>query len=239
MGSASAKDLGRALPALRTKATKRLKRDVVLVNWGRSDLVVRGMPKLILNKPDAVARAANKLRTFERLTLRGVQTVPWTTDRRVAQQWLDNEFTVYERTVLNGHSGRGIVLSHPREHSSVGHAPLYTKGVLKAHEYRVHVFRGEVLDYSKKRRRSGVETNDCIKNLSNGWVFCRDEVALPEKVKSLALQALSALDLDFGAIDVLYRETENRAYILEINTSPGLQGTTLERYTNKFKQFLG
>lgn len=235
MGSESAKSLGRGLPALRTKATKRLKRDVVLVNWGRSDLSVRGNPRMVLNTASAVARATNKLRTFERLTARGVQTVPWTVDRNVAQGWQNTGGVVYGRTILNGHSGVGIVLHHPGQ-GSVGYAPLYTKGVLKAHEFRVHVFRNEVLDYSKKRRRNGQDNNDFIKNLSNGWVFCRDNVNMPEQVRLLALKALSALELDFGAIDILYKESENRAYILEINTSPGLQGTTLEKYTNKFKQ---
>lgn len=237
MGSESAKSLARQLPALRTKATKRLKRDVVLVNWGRSDLAVRGAPQLVLNKPEAVARATNKLKTFERLTLRGVQTVPWTIEKRVASSWQSAGSVVYARTILNGHSGAGIILTHPGE-GLVPHAPLYTKGILKAHEYRVHVFRNEVLDFAKKRRRSNVDTNNYIKNLSNGWVFCRDGVVLPDKVRNLALRALSALELDFGAIDILYKESESRAYILEINTSPGLQGTTLERYTNKFKQFI-
>lgn len=237
IGSESAKSLGRGLSALRTKATKRLKRDVILVNWGRSDLVVRGQPMRVLNKPINVGLATNKLKTFERLTARGIQTVPWTIDRNVAKRWSDLGATVYARTILNGHSGAGIILTHPGDR--LGFAPLYTKGILKAHEYRVHVFQNEVLDFSKKKRRNDATNNDFIRNLSNGWVFCREGVALPDKVRTIALNALSAIGLDFGAIDILYKERENNAYVLEINTSPGLQGTTLNRYVNKFKQVAG
>ena len=43
--------------------------------------------------------------------------------------------------------------------------------------------------------------------------------------------AIKALGLDFGAVDIIYNEAEDQHYVLEVNTAPGLEGTTLQKYT--------
>jgi len=54
----------------------------------------------------------------------------------------------------------------------------------------------------------------------------------------VALAAVSALGLDFGAVDIIYNEHENQYYVLEVNTAPGLEGTTVEKYAEAFaKEF--
>ena len=75
----------------------------------------------------------------------------------------------------------------------------------------------------------GGESNPLIKNLDNGWVFCRTGISLPDDARNQAIAAVRSLGLDFGAVDVLYREREDKAFVLEVNTAPGLEGTTLER----------
>jgi hypothetical protein len=69
MGSASAKLLSQALSAPRVTGDKLFRCTDLVINWGRSDLVIRGNPKII-NHPTAVGKAANKLLTFQ--TLSGV-----------------------------------------------------------------------------------------------------------------------------------------------------------------------
>ena len=155
----------------------------------------------------------------------GVSTIDFTTSRAKALEWLYEGEVVYGRRLLNAHSGRGIVIL--TEDSHVPHLQLYTKGQLRAHEYRVHVAFGEVIDFSKKRRRDGGESNPLIKNLDNGWVFCRTGISLPDDAGNQAIAAVRSLGLDFGAVDVLYRERENKAFVLEVNTAPGLEGTLL------------
>ena len=39
-----------------------------------------------------------------------------------------------------------------------------------------------------------------------------------------------AVGLKFGAVDLIWNELENKSYVLEINTAPGLTGATLEKY---------
>ncbi len=233
MGSAGAKALARAINAKRTKADKRLKRDVVLVNWGRSDLNVRGLPYKVLNASDKIIRATNKLQCLQRLHEAGVSSVEFTTNREQVRRWLQEGHTVYGRQLLNASQGRGIIILKPEETRDIPHCPLYTKGVLKSHEYRVHVFGNKILDVTKKRRRNSIDRSDYIKNLSNGWVYCRDGIEIPENLLECAKKAVAGLGLDFGAVDLLYRK--GQPYVLEINTAPGLQGTTLTKYTEQFQ----
>jgi glutathione synthase/RimK-type ligase-like ATP-grasp enzyme len=231
LGSEGCKSLAQSIGAIRTKATKRFKRDVVLCNWGRSDLVPRGHPFKVLNASDKVIRATNKLLCLNRLAEAGVARVEHTTSSDVVRQWLTVPGTiVYGRILLNASQGKGIVIiSKPEE---IVWCPMYTKGILKAHEYRVHVFGNKIIDVTKKRRRNEIERNDYIKNLSNGWVYCRDGINIPECITTTAKSAVGALGLDFGAVDILLRR--DVPFVLEINTAPGLAGTTLNRYVHHF-----
>lgn len=235
MGSESARDLARSLGVLQIKGEKRL-RTCVVINWGRSDMSLRGYVKKIINNPQAVAIASDKLQTLQVLQRAGVPTVEWTTNRSIAESWLGVDL-VYCRTSTSSSQGRGIVVVG-EDDLSMPHAPLYTRGFNKTHEYRVHVAFGEVIDYSKKKKRNELDADPYIKNSANGWVFCREGVPLPDKVKSACIRAVSALGLDFAALDVLYKERDDEARILELNTAPGIEGTTLTRYSEAFKNYI-
>lgn len=236
MGSESARDLARALRVLRISGNKRLKRSVV-INWGKQDLTVRGLCQRIINRPEAVRLAANKIETFRNLNRHGISTVDWTQDRNVALGWLDQGDLVYCRGSVTGSQGQGITVIG-MDDLYIPNVALYTRGFNKTHEYRVHVAFGQVIDFSKKRKRNEGEHNPYIKNYNNGWVFCRDEVSLPEVVKQISIAAIAALGLDFGALDVLYKERDDEAKVLEINTAPGVEGTSLTRYTEAFTKYI-
>lgn len=232
LGSVGCKALAQSIGAIRTNATKRFKRDVVMVNWGRSDLAVRGKPAKVLNSSDKVIRATNKLLCLNRLAESGVARVEHTTSVDTVRAWLrEPGVVVYGRQLLNASQGKGIVII--KNASEIVYCPMYTKGVLKAHEYRVHVFGDKIIDVTKKKRRNEVDRNDYIKNLSNGWVYCREGITIPDSITRTAKDAVRALGLDFGAVDILLRK--DAPYVLEINTAPGLSGTTLTRYTHHFK----
>jgi len=94
------------------------------------------------------------------------------------------------------------------------------------------VFQGKVIDVAQKKRKVGHENRDNqIRNHANGWVFAQPTAAVPDDVLSEAIKAVEYLGLDFGAVDIIVGRDDGKPYVLEVNTSPGLQGeTTLKFY---------
>ncbi len=244
-GSQSAKDLAGGLGAKRIKhegSKFKGRAGKVVINWGSSKLPAELTKCRVINKPEAVATAANKLSFFAAIVEHA--SVPnYTTKRDEALAWVLEGKVVVARTILNGNSGAGIVLVE-REVDLVD-APLYTEYVPKKQEYRVHVFNGEVIDVQRKARKQDVpddEVNWKIRNMANGFIFARGEDALgnvPQDVIDQAVLAVETLGLDFGAADVIYNDKQAKAYVLECNTAPGLTGTTLEKYVKAFKNIIG
>lgn len=213
-----------------------------IINWGCSSLPdrLRGAGRLI-NKPERVADAANKLITFRKLSEGGdrISYPAFTDSYETACEWVREGTVVVCRTKLNGHSGAGIVVA-AREEDVVKTAPLYTKYIKKASEFRVHVAFGEVIDVQAKRKRTEYEgeVDYAIRNHHTGWVYCREDIVEPEKLREYAVNTILILGLDFGAVDIIYNKHFNQCYVLEVNTAPGLEGTSVTNYTEAFKKFV-
>jgi len=204
------------------------------VNWGNST-VPHGLSQdnhKWVNHPANVAAACNKLLTFVALKEESVSTPEWTQSPETADKWITQEgCRVYGRKNLTGHSGQGIVILEEELTMPRDLCPLYTKATKAKYEYRIHVMDGEVIDQQQKKKREGHEGGTVgIRNHANGWVFAREGVTVPEVVREQAIKAVQALGLDFGAVDVGYNELNGKAFVYEVNTAPGLEGTTLQRY---------
>lgn len=203
----------------------------LVINWGSRTPKPRSW-----NHVEAARIARNKLLTFMKFREHNVPTVEWTHDNKaLAGNWITEGKAVYFRHSLEGQGGAGMQVAHtPDEFNTFRNAPLYTKYFSARSEYRVHIAFGEVIDFAKKKKRNGAEGNKYIRNHDNGYVYARNDVNLPEVVAAASKQAVAALSLDFGAVDVLHNETDNRAAVLEINTAPGLDNHTAERYARAF-----
>lgn len=250
LGSQSAKKLAQHLTRLLGLKVRRVKHEggkyrprlrSLLVNYGSGSVPSRWPSGgTWLNNPTHTVAAGNKLTALRKFKDAGLSCPEFTTDQAVAAGWIRDGAVVVCRTLLNAHSGRGIVLSD-LEHPLVN-APLYVKYKKKRKEFRVHVFQGAVIDVAEKRKRR-VEVrpptfDGYIRNLVNGWVFCRDNVIRPPDMDRLAIESCCALGLDFGAVDVIWNERDNKCYVLEVNTAPGLEGTTLSNYANAIVRWI-
>jgi glutathione synthase/RimK-type ligase-like ATP-grasp enzyme len=190
----------------------------------------------VYNRFDNVALASDKLATFRALENQdGIRIPAFTTDRAVATGWLRDGINVVARTVLRGHSGAGIVLVD-QKNAELPAAPLYVQYVKKQQEFRVHVAFGKVIDVQEKRQRKDYEgdTNFQVRNHHTGWVYCREDIKQPAELEPMAVATVARLGLDFGAVDIIYNAKSNVCYVLECNTAPGLEGTTVERYAQAF-----
>lgn len=215
-----------------------------VINWGASELPDFITGSQILNSPENVAVCCDKFRFFQKMTeADDAPRIPeFTTDSRTALGWVGDGNTVCIRTMLRASGARGLIIVDRNNVDEFVEAPLYTKYVPKRDEYRVHIVRGRVIDIQRKALRNDIdreEANWKIRNLENGFVFARNEGhEPPADVPVQALKAMAASGLDFGAVDILYKERDATAWVLEINTAPGLMNTTLEVYTNALRELI-
>ena len=245
-GSQSAGRLSAALGTVRISLSNSIISDCspkTIINWGNSGyrLPPQGLGEqhTIINPLSCVATAANKLSAFEVMHSQGVRVPDFTTEYEEALEWLEHGKVVVRNT-LTGHSGEGIDIADDPD-DMVSDAPLYVKYIKKQDEYRVHIMNGEVIDIQRKARSSDVDDEDVnwqVRNHSNGFIYMRNNIDPNPDVIDQARLALTALNLDFGAVDVIWNEAREAAYVLEVNTACGLTGTTLDRYMLAFHELL-
>lgn len=207
----------------------------VVINYGSSRLPLEVLKCRVINLPRAVSKAANKLSSFKAMAEYGVSVPRFTEDAREALGW---DSVIVVRHKLTGHSGEGIELFSINGGRDIPPAPLYVEYIKKKEEYRVHVFMDEVIDVQRKARKREVpdeEVNWQVRNLEGGFIYAREGVELPIEAHLQAINAVEALGLDFGAVDIIWNERSDTYYVLEVNTAPGLTGTTLEKYVEAFR----
>lgn len=224
-----------------------LKKIDTLINWGSGSVgpTLTDISTRILNPPSAISLCRDKLKFFDKVS--GSVSVPeYTKDPEVALKWVTEGKVVLGRD-QTGSCGLDIVFyeDDPEFFLQKSFWVLYKK---KKHEFRVHVFNGKVISLQQKAVRTTdfegkpvqIENVDYrIRNHRNGFIFKRNDINVPDDVVKQALAAVDCIPrLTFGAVDVIYNSFEDKAYVLEINTAPGLEGTTIEDYTKAFKEYL-
>lgn len=215
---------------LSTKASKFVGRPTdIIVNWGNVSKVHNS---IYLNDLQAVKTAANKLSTFSAL-IAAELPVPNIVQLKAD---LDETKTYFARTNLFGHSGDGIVVGTKND---LPEAQLYTEFIKKKHEYRVIVVDEEAVDIKKKLKKTEFEgeRSPYVWNLANGYVFARNGITFPDNLKQLAIDSIKALNLSYGAVDIIEDKNGN-LFVLEINTAFGLEGTTIQLVGDAIKNLI-
>jgi len=253
-GSVSAKELSRALNVKRiftdNRSKFRSRYSDVIINWGMSSLPTNCLnARVIVNHAAGVSLSSNKISTLQTLKNNNIACPEFTTSLDTAYEWLEGGATVFARKLLSAHSGRGIeVLTFNEyldddipEKEDIPYAPLYTKYIKKKYEYRAHAFSNGKVYITQKRRSNSVpddQVNWLIRNHGNGFIYAQEVAYMPDDIEELALNALDALGLDFAAFDVVYNSHENKSYIIEANTAPGLTGTTIQVYADNIRKII-
>lgn len=244
MVSGSVKEIQKVLGGLKIKESGHyaFQSNHLVVNWGHGASPYWGTgiacgPR-VLNHWSRVGTAINKRKAFQAFTEAHVPTPDWTISKADALKWLEAGKVVICRTLLSSMEGKGIVVA--TKASELVSAPLYTKLFSKEKEYRVHVFKGEIIDFVQKKLKHGASEipgrNKYIRNTANGWIFAREGVTISDSVREVARDAITALGLDFGAVDLAV-SASGKVVVFEVNTAPGLGGTTVTHYTEAIKQY--
>ena len=193
-----------------------------IINWGNSHFLASRKPDSInvdyFNSAAAVQRSINKLHFFHVLTIAKLPIPEWTIDADVALQWIKQGRKVFCRTQIAGRDGKGIVVAS--EPSELVVAPLYTKLVPSTREYRVLVFRQQAIYSLTKMARPNAILANPARTRENGWFYSMHQ-PVPAEAQHLATKVCSVLELDFGAVDILFNAKTGKFTVLESNSAPG------------------
>lgn len=226
-----------------SRSTYRGREGDIVINWGRSGVQVYDDRVVLINSRRAVGICADKRVTLTALSDYNesdiVRPIP------IYRPGSPRMTPVVARTELTGHSGSGAVLIRPED--ELIEAPLYTKYVEKAAEYRVHGFLSHNGGFScmvtQKRKRRGSEvaegSSSFIRSHENGWIHSVNNVdpVSPQVLLTIG-EMFGHIGLDFGAAD-LCQSTDGDWYLLEINTAAGLGQTSVKNfYINNFTRVI-
>jgi len=181
-------------------------------------------------------QSVDKLTQYRWFQANEIPALEFTDDCHVARDWLDEGLTVFGRKYLNASCGKGIEVLIPGDPDatleSFAHLPVFTKYKKKKREFRVHVFKDQVVAVTEKKRRkefNGIRDTK-IRNLANGYVFVQSVENEPEGLRELALRAAQVSASDFRGVDVGYNQLKDELFVIEVNSAPGIQGTNLNKY---------
>lgn len=218
---------------------KELERRVdILVRWGSSK-GVRYIPNIgTINNKSAIQKVVNKFKMLKEMDEHGVNTPPYSRE-------IENIKPPAIGRNTNHTQGNDINLILQKKDTLKKNSDYYIRYIPKAAEYRVHVFDNKIIKINKKKLSTDTdkeEYNPVCWNYETGWNF-----GLPDNKEKIditqALMAVQSLDLNFGAVDMIKGEEDEKCYVLEVNTAPSLDDKNLTLYKKgiewKMKKMIG
>ena len=218
-----------------------------IINMGNSeDIPYLGNPTIV-NPPKTIKLGANKRLARIRFKAKQISAPTlWLTFEDIPK----NEFPVVGRTSYHMKAS-GFWFCKSKEEARKAQqsgATHFMKFIKDTREFRVHVFSTTLKpqcidDYIVGKLSEKVPTEDVsgtiIKNHDHGYHFLgptdRDQVVL-NRVRNLAKEVLCKFGMHFGGVDIIYSLLRQKAYVLEINSTPCLTDTvsnTIDIYTTK------
>lgn len=209
-----------------------------LIRWGSRVHAGMAQPNTVLNERRAIGNSSDKYGALEQLSDNDVP-VPRFTKRRERLGPSSDDYITYPALGREQSHSQGtdieLILQQRDAYLTDNHH--FVDYIPTELEYRMHVIDGEVIKVHEKRQRHEAENHAYIRNYETGYVFLNPRERPP--ADSIALDAVDALGLDFGAVDVIRAEESGDEYVLEVNSAPSLDENNLRRYGDTFAEKAG
>ena len=178
----------------------------------------------------------SKLEQYQYFLDNNIPHPEWTTEYDVAASWLKAKHTVLARKRIKGQTGVGITVVCPGQLLPED-VKVFTKYVKKKREFRVNLFQHNVVNLREKvRQTAGACTY--IRNTANGYTTTHAK-AMPSKLatrlKEIAVQASKVSESDFVGVDIIYNEFYDKLYVLEVNSGPSIEGSSVKEFVEAIK----
>jgi hypothetical protein len=220
------------------------------------DAVVNYGVKYTGSKPALNANSGGRTKLDELgiLVRRGIRTVPvWVPkvdDGSLSLEQLGGDYRndaptypLLARKETHMHGKDIMPVFQPEELSwrMAAGAAFFTEYIPRLTEYRLWVYRKRHLGAYEKEMVYPDKYRFIGCNYRNGFAFKFVPFAeLPNEAFELASKSVAAMELDFGAVDIL-KGKDGRFYVLEVNTAPGVAGLTREgikKLADKIKKWV-
>lgn len=138
-----------------------------------------------------------------------------------------------------GYVGRSFNHQGGKDLLAGGGHDYWVEKISTTREFRIHVMGGVSIRAGMKVPRDGFPNpHPWVRSYDGGWRLSYGNAAqlfLKQSLRDAAKEAVQALGLDFGAVDVAQR-AGGGVVVWEVNKAPGLEGGSLKRYAEKFIQ---
>lgn len=203
----------------------------VLIRWGSRAEVARGYAqRRTVNPSVAIRLASDKFRSLEVMSDAGVSVPAWSRDPEDLKLPILGRRTHHARgTDITLCLQRGDWIRQPRDY--------YVEYIPTVREFRIHVAFGRVIRVQGKYLDQRELAVPWVRNFAHGYRFRSPRKKLNTARLEAAVQAVDALGLDFGAVDLIIGDDEKH-YVLEVNTAPSCSPLTAASYVTAFKNAL-
>lgn len=205
-----------------------------LIRWGSQAPYLPPSAALsstrIVNKADALAKASDKYLSLQLLRDAGVRVPNFSED----PEELQYPFLGRRRQHARGTDvvlvlQKGDILRRSRDY--------YVQYIPTTREFRLHVVGGKVIRTQGKFLDRPELAVPWIRNYATGYRFRAPRRQLNGSRVEAAVNAVRALGLDFGAVDLLIGN-DGLEYVLEVNTAPSCSPLTARQYVTEFQRLL-
>jgi hypothetical protein len=206
-----------------------------VIRWGSRTGVGYTPRETTINTQRALEQTTDKLQSLRDMDSAGIPVPDFTTDRDEISETFG--YPALGRAQEHTRGEDINLIMQWRDAYLTSDNDYFVEYIPTEYEYRMHVVNGEVVKVHEKRLRSEADNHPFIRNGETGWVFLEPrETPPPDEV---AVDAVSSLGLDFGAVDIIKAENEDQHYVLEVNSAPSLDEANLQRYGDAFADQVG
>lgn len=200
-----------------------------------SESVARLLEALALPQPKVLhyGCGVNKLKQYEYFKEHNIPHPEWTLNSDVARSWVEAGHVVFARKRIKGQTGAGIIIVENMTQFPDEEIKVFTKYIKKKREFRVNCFQQKVLNMREKVRTAGATGPTYIRNVANGYTTTHCRPMSPElkvKLEDLAMKACGVSKSDFIGVDIGYNEFKDLAFVLEVNSGPSIEGSSIQDF---------
>lgn len=196
--------------------------------------------KKALNQEEEIilhyGEAVDKLTQYQFFKDNNIPHPEWTINKGEAAQWLQQGNLVVCREFLKSGKGHGVSIV---DTTPLPDAKVYCKYQKKKREFRVNLFRGKVVNVREKKRKLTSTGNSNIWSPGNGYITTHVKVPIQNLplVMELAEKAAKITKSDFIGVDIIYNEFYNKYYVLEVNSGPSIEGSSVNEFIAVIKEW--